>query len=177
MIPGSGWPEAAHGRIPIADTGELDFLFRGLPKEYSRTQKRDFQPRVGLAFAFNDKTVLRAGGGRYITRLGVSDSIFLGGNPPLQPMISIANGSVDYPAGGTNRDFPMNVTSRDRDLRNPEAWTWNLTFERDLGLDTLVEVGYVGRRGLHLQRERNLNQLAPGTLQANPGVNENLLRP
>src|SRR6185503_7897939 len=36
---------------------------------------------------------------------------------------------------------------------------------------------YVGRRGLHLQRERNINQLAPGTLQANPGLNENVLRP
>src|SRR5262249_10999463 len=48
---------------------------------------------------------------------------------------------------------------------------------RDLGFDTLIEVGYVGRRGLHLQRERNLNQLAPGTLQANPGINENVLRP
>jgi hypothetical protein len=31
--------------------------------------------------------------------------------------------------------------------------------------------------GLHLQRERNLNQLQPGTIQANPGVNVAALRP
>jgi hypothetical protein len=177
VIPGTGWPEPARGRITIADTGEYNFLFRGLPKEYSKTQTKNFQPRGGLAFAFNDKTVVRAGGGRYVTRLGVSDSVFLGGNAPLQPMISIANGSVDYPAGGMNRDFPLNITTRDRDLKNPEAWTWNVNFERDLGFNTIVNVGYVGRRALHLQRERNINQLAPGTLMANPGINENVLRP
>jgi hypothetical protein len=177
VIPGDGWSAAARGRIPIADSGEFNFLFRGLPKEYSNEQNRDFQPRAGIAFAFDGKTVVRAGAGRYMTRLGVSDSVFLGGNAPLQPMISIANGSVDFPAGGTNRDFPLNITTRDRDLKNPEAWAWNMTVERELGFNTIVEAGYVGRRGLHLQRERNLNQLAPGTLQANPGRNEHVLRP
>lgn len=34
--------------------------------------------------------------------------------------------------------------------------------------NTTVEVGYVGRKGVHQQRERNINQLQPGTLQANP---------
>ena len=36
---------------------------------------------------------------------------------------------------------------------------------------------YVGRRGLYLQRERNINQLPAGTIQANPGVNIAALRP
>ncbi len=177
VIPGGGWPEAARGRIPIADSDQFNFLFRGLPKEYSDTQRGDFQPRAGLALSVTDKTVIRAGAGRYITRLGVSDSVFLGGNPPLQPIVSIANGSVDDPAGGQNRDFPLIITSRDRNLKNTEAWTWNVMLERDLGFNTIVEVGYVGRRGLHLQRERNINQPAPGTIQANPGINDNTLRP
>ncbi len=177
VIPGSGWPEAARGRLPIADTGQYDFLFRGTPKEYSKTQKRDFQPRIGVAYSLNGKTVIRAGAGRFVTRSGVSDSIFLGGNAPLQPIVSVANGNVDNPAGGTNRDYPLNITTRERDLKNPEAWTWNLTLEREGPLKTMVEVAYVARRGLHLPRERNINQLAPGTLQANPGVNEHALRP
>jgi hypothetical protein len=46
-----------------------------------------------------------------------------------------------------------------------------------VGWGTTVEVGYVGRRGLHNQRKRNINQLVPGTLQANPGINANSLRP
>ncbi|HUS07153.1 MAG TPA: hypothetical protein VMZ52_12680, partial [Bryobacteraceae bacterium] len=57
------------------------------------------------------------------------------------------------------------------------AWTWNATVERELGYGTTVEIGYVGRRGLNQQRERNINQLLPGTLQANPGINADFLRP
>ena len=41
----------------------------------------------------------------------------------------------------------------------------------------MVDVTYVGRRGRNLQRERNINQLPAGTLQANPGVNIAALRP
>jgi hypothetical protein len=179
VIPGDGFTDAAKGpgRVAVADTGQFDFLFRGVGKSYSEIHKRDFQPRVGIAYAFNDKNVIRAGAGRFMTRLGVSDSVFLGGNPPFQPMASIANGSVDNPAGGTNRAFTQNITSQDPIFRNPETWTWNVTYQRELAFSTTVEIGYVGKRGLHGQRERNINQLLPGTLQANPGVNPDALRP
>jgi hypothetical protein len=62
-------------------------------------------------------------------------------------------------------------------LKVPVAWNWNTTFQRDIGWGTTIEVGYVGRRGIHNQRKRNINQLLPGTVQANPGVNVNALRP
>lgn len=177
VIPGNGWKNAAFGRIPIADSGEFDFLFRGFDKQYSKIHYGNLQPRVGLAYAFNDRTVIRAGVGRFFTRLGVSDSVFLGGNPPFQPTTSITNGSVDNPGGRAGNAFPLAVTTQDPIFKNPEAWTWNVTFEREVGFDTTVEVGYVGRRGLRLQRERNINQLLPGTTQANPGVDTNFLRP
>jgi hypothetical protein len=179
VIPGSEFPDSAKGpgRVPVANSGQFDFLFRGVDKQYSNIHFKDFQPRVGIAYAFNDKNVVRAGVGRFITRLGVSDSVFLGGNPPFQPIVSISNGSVNNPGGGTNRAFTQNITTQDLVFRNPESWTYNVTFEREISFDTTVEVGYVGRRGLHGQRERNINQLQPGTLQANPGVNADFLRP
>jgi hypothetical protein len=179
VIPGSGWPDSAKGpgRVPVANTGQFDFLFRGVDKQYSDIHYNNFQPRIGLAYSLNDKTVVRAGAGRFFTRLGVSDSVFLGGNAPLQPMVSISNGNVDNPGGGTARAFTQNITTQDRIFPNPEAWTWNAYFEREVGFSTIVEVGYVGRRGLHGQRERNINQLQPGTLQANPGINADFLRP
>jgi len=171
VIPGSGFTDAAKGpgRVPVANTGQFDFLFRGVDKQYSDIHFKDFQPRVGIAYAFNDKNVIRAGAGRFLTRLGVSDSVFLGGNPPFQPMVSITNGSVDKPGGGTNRAFTQNITTQDLVFRNPESWTYNVTFEREIAYDTTVEVGYVGRRGLHAQRERNINQLPVGTCPAGVG--------
>ncbi|MEK7404675.1 MAG: carboxypeptidase regulatory-like domain-containing protein [Acidobacteriota bacterium] len=177
VIPGSGWPDAARGRIPIADSGEFDRLFKGLPKGYSQTHMRDFQPRVGIAYGLNPKTVVRAGFGRFFSRLGVGDSVFLGGNPPLQPMISISNGLADNPAAGRPSSFPFNVGTRDPVYGNPNSWTWNATVERELPFDTTVEISYVGKHSLSAARERNINQLLPGTVQANPGVNPDVLRP
>ena len=165
VIPGSDWPDAAKGagRVGIANTGEFDFLFRDFPKQYSKIHKNNFQPRIGIAYGIGQKNVIRAGVGRFLTRLGVSDSVFLGGNPPLQPTVSISRGSVDNPGGTAGNIFPLVITTQDPIFKNPESWTWNTMFEREIGFNTLVEVGYVGRRGLHAQRERNLNQLPVGT--------------
>lgn len=180
VIPGRGWPDAASGRVPIADSGEFDFLFRRVSKSYSETHHTNFQPRLGIAYAFNAKNVIRAGGGRFIERLGVSDSVFLGGNPPLQPSASVTSGVVDNPGGKPGNAFPFQITSQDPIFPNPEAWIWNVSYQREIGFATTVEISYVGRKGLHLQRERNINQLTPGTV--NPGgtysgANPDPLRP
>lgn len=177
VIPGDGFTDGAKGRVPVADNGSVANLFHGLDKRYSDTHWTNFQPRLGFAYGLNSKTVLRAGAGRFITRVGVSDSVFLGGNPPFQPIASFATGSVDNPSGGGANTYPISINSQDRVFANPEAYTWNFTAERQVGQNTSLEVSYVGRRGLHGQRERNINQLQPGTLQANPGINANALRP
>ncbi len=176
VIPGSSWPDAAKGRVPIATTGEFNHLFRGEPRHYSNINTI-WQPRVGMAYQIGSKTVVRSGIGRFSTRNAVSDSTFLGGNPPLQPMASIPTTSVDMPGGGSLASFPVSVTSQDKIYKIPESWNWNVTVERELAQNTVLEVSYVGRKGLHLVRERNINQLQPGTIQANPGINANYLRP
>jgi TonB dependent receptor-like, beta-barrel len=175
VIPGDGFPDSAVGRVPGAGTGEFDRLFHGLPSYYSNIHYNQFQPRLGVAWQVSDKTVIRAGGGRFLTRLGVSDSIFLGGNSPFQPIASVSNGVVDNPGGGPQNQFPLTITSQDRIFKNPEAWSWNFTVEREIK-GTSLDVSYVGRRGLHAQRERDINQLPPGTLQASPSLNPDYLR-
>ncbi|HEX5081177.1 MAG TPA: TonB-dependent receptor, partial [Blastocatellia bacterium] len=182
VFPGDGFTDAAKGdgRVPIANTGQFDFLFRNGAegKSYSDLNVLNtFQPRFGFAYAFNEKNVLRGGAGRFLTRLGVSDSVFLGGNPPLQPSVSVSFGDVDNPGGASGVNFPLTITTQDRNFRAPEAWTWNLTFEREVAWNTTVEIGYVGRRGLFGQRERNINQLPVGARFNNPGVNVDALRP
>jgi len=179
VIPGSGWPDAAKGRVPIATTGEFDRLFRGgaEPRYYSNIDWGNFQPRLGIAYQLNQKTVLRAGAGQFTTRLGVSDSVFLGGNPPLQPLASVPTGNVDNPAGGSLASFPLSITTQAKDFHMPAAYTWNLTVEREVGFNTVAGLTYVGRRGIYGQREKNINQPQIGAVQANPGVNVNALRP
>jgi len=177
LIPGTGFPAAAKGRVAIADSGEFNRLFSGGSVYWGQTQKLNFQPRFGLAYSINPKTVFRAGGGRFMSRPGVSDNIFLGGNPPFQPMVSVANGQADNPGGGARTGFPQFFMTSDPVFKIPNAWNWTVGVQREIGFQTTIEVGYVGRTGLHLERERELNALQPGTLQANPGANANFLRP
>ncbi len=160
VIPGGGFPSSAKGRVPEADPSQFDFsrLFHNVPDHYSNIQWSDIQPRVGIAYQLDRKTVVRAGAGRFVTRLGVSDSIFLGGNPPFQPNASLANGSVDALGPSIGGNNVLVVTSQSKNFKNPEAWAWNFTFERETFWKSLLSVGYVARRGVHLQRESDINQ-------------------
>jgi hypothetical protein len=54
---------------------------------------------------------------------------------------------------------------------------WSTGVQREIPFGLIVDATYVGRRGLYLQRERNINQLQPGAIAANPGVNIAALRP
>ena len=177
VIPGDGWPEGAFGRVFVADTGEFDHLFTGGDKTWGDKHYTNFQPRLGIAQRIGEKTVLRVGAGRFLARPGVADNIFLGGNPPFQPMVSIDNGLADNPGGGAATGFPQFFMTSDPVYKIPSAWNWNVMVQREIGANTTVEVGYVGRVGLHMERVRDINQLAPGTTQANPGINPNFLRP
>jgi hypothetical protein len=155
----------------------LDQLRHGLPAGLAQTHKTMFQPRLGLAYAITNKLVFRTGVGLFYNRPMINRDTALGGNPPFQIQQSVVNGSIDAPGGASRRDFPLVVTAQDPVFRMPRAWTWNLTVERQLPWATTVEVAYVGRSGRNNQRKRNINQLQPGTLQANPGANANALRP
>ncbi len=179
VIPGKGWPEAARGRVALADDRSFDRLFNGGPRYWGERQWTNFQPRIGIAYALNPKNSIRAGFGRFMARPGVSDNIFLGGNPPLQPMVSIANGQADNPAGGRPSNFPLFFMTTDPVFKIPGGYMWNVTYEREIGFDTTVSAAYVGRVGVHLERERNLNPLQVGTLQRpeNRGVEPSVLRP
>src|SRR5216684_3233181 len=168
VIPGSGFPSSAIGRVPEASSGLYNGLFRNVPNRFSDIQWGDIQPRLGISYQFNRKTVFRAGAGRYFTRLGVSDSVFLGGNPPFQPNASVTNNSIDNLGPSIATSIPLVVTTQSKAFKNPEAWAWNFTVEREMFWHTLLSVGYVARRGVHLQREADINQPTTAVAAAHP---------
>jgi len=177
VIPGTGWPDAAIGRVAIASDSSFNRLFTGGDKTYGKLQKNNWGPRIGVAYALNQKSVVRAGFGAFYQRPGVADNVFLGGQAPFQPFASVANGSVDNPGGAQGVGFPFYFMTQDPVFKIPRSHQWNVTFERELPFRMIVTAGYIGRVGTHLERTKNLNQLRPGTIQANPGVNVNALRP
>ena len=154
-------------------------LFQGYPRGLSETHGNVFEPRAGASYQLNDKTVARASVGAFHNRVTLNDSTLLGGNVPFQPQATIANGNVDNPAGvGVNPgNLPLSATAQDLTFKHPTSYMWSIGVQREIPLGLIMDVSYVGRRGLYLQRERNINQLQPGTIQANPGVNVAALRP
>lgn len=179
VIPGSGFPSSANGHVPANIlNGSYSRLFRGYGKGYSKTIWSDIQPRLGFTYQIKNGTVVRAGGGRFVQRIGISDSVQLGGNAPFQPTASVTDGSVDNPGGTTLSTFPLALSSQARTFPNPNSWSWNAALEQELPNIGTVTIGYVGRKGIHLTQLDNVNQLQPGTVQRHASdVQPDSLRP
>ena len=180
VIPGTHFPSAAQGHVPADILANPQASFTGKNNGYANTTWTDIQPRVGITYQVRPNTVIRAGGGRYTQRLGISDQVQLGGNAPFQPTTFVSDGSVDNPGGSTGGvlpRLPLSMTTQPQNFPNPNAWSWNAALEQDIPNFATFTLAYVGRRGLHLQQLEQLNQLQPGTVQANPGVVTDALRP
>ncbi len=157
----------------------MQALFRGEPRGFSKTHYNVFEPRLGVSYSLNPKTILRTSAGMFHNRVLLNDSTLLGGNAPLQPMAVVSAGSVDNPSGGGSggADLPLGVQAQDVEFKHPTSYMWSTGVQREVPFGFIVDLTYVGRRGLYLPRERNINQLLPGTIASNPGVNIAALRP
>ena len=145
---------------------------------FAETHKNVFEPRIGMSYAVNEKTIVSSSAGVFHNRVTLNDSLLLGGNPPFQPQVSVSSGSWTTPAAPAARpSLPFGMTAIDKVFKHPTAYTYSAGVQRELPWNFIVDAAYVGRRGLYLQRERNINQLPAGTIQANPGVNTDSLRP
>ena len=179
VLPGDGFRDEGQDLV-VAQDPRVQALFAGVPRGFADTHYNVFEPRLGLSYSLNEKTILRGSAGVFHNRVTLNDSTLLGGNPPFQPMVTVANGSVDNPggAGGGGTDLPFGMQAVDTVFKHPTSYMWSTGVQREVPFGFVVDATYVGRRGLYLQRERNINQLpVPGTLQANPGVNIAALRP
>jgi hypothetical protein len=177
VLPGDGFPSEASD-LAVYDDPAVNALFIGAPRGLTQTHKNVFEPRVGLSYGVNDKTIVKVSTGVFHNRVTLNDSMLLGGNPPFQPQVSVSNGVVDNPGGaGGAASLPFGMTAIDPVFKHPTAYMWSAGVQRDAPLGFVVDATYVGRKGRNLQRERNINQLRPGTVQANPGVNSAALRP
>jgi hypothetical protein len=130
-----------------------------------------------MAYALSEAWTIRSGVGRFLNRPQINTSAAYGFNPPLSEMATVINGNVDAPGGAQRRTFPLVMAMFSPDYANASSWAWNVTTDRQLPWQHTVQLSYVGRSASNLERARNINQLQPGTVQANPGVNANALRP
>jgi hypothetical protein len=134
----------------------------GLPANCLFAEKKDFQPRVGVAWSLNSKTVVRAGAGIfYQYTAGDADTEF-GQKFPFILISSV--GTFTQPPAG-NAPPPLQISqltptsaapigtpvmpANAADMRIPSSYQWNLSVERALTGGTTVAAAYVGNLGRH----------------------------
>ena len=178
VLPGDGFPSSASD-LAVYNDPAVNALFSGAPRGFvaDALQRLRAAPRHDLRRSTTRRSP-SASAGIFHNRVTLNDSMLLGGNPPFQPQVAVSNGSADNPGGaGGAAALPFGMTAIDPVFKHPTAYMWSAGVQREMPLSFIMDVTYVGRRGLYLQRERNINQLLPGTLQANPGVNSRRCAP
>lgn len=158
----------------------------GLPGPFFATNwKKGFAPRLGVAYQFDPKTVIRASSGIYYASAPEQNST--GPTGPLLAGFS-ASPSFSSPDGYTplyylnSGSFPQNFSrppSTDRSFLNgqainytspdatrlPQTINYTLSIQRQLARDTSLEVVYLGSRSTHLGFLANYDYLNISNLQ------------
>ena len=131
--------------------------------------RNNWQPRVGFAYALNSKTSIRSGYGLFYTLsratvFGRPGTGFTINSPAIWTLDSHAtlntqlnnpfpNGVLRPPGRSQGDDtllgFGTGTIVRDNN-RNPEYHSWNLSVQRELAGQSVLEVNYTGSRGTHL---------------------------
>jgi len=121
---------------------------------------RNFQPRVGLAWApfDDDKTVVRAAYALLTDQPMTSVVSPTATNPPLAIPLSFTGTIRLDNAVNLTRPAGLAPQSINHDFDNAYLQSWNLNVQRELRNNLALMVGYFGSKGSHLIIRRNINQ-------------------
>jgi len=132
-------------------------------------------PRVGFAWQlpYTQRFVLRGGYGVYHSRVTGQPTFQLLTNQPfalVRQNVATANAGASFanPFPAVSPVFPsftpyspatsLSVFTFDPNFRPPMVQQYSLNLQSQLPGNTVLEVGFVGARGTHLLRDRDLNQ-------------------
>ncbi|HWB95077.1 MAG TPA: TonB-dependent receptor [Bryobacteraceae bacterium] len=179
----------------INDTGAMLFAGGNNPRSIRDTSGKNFGPRVGFAYRLQEKTTIRGGYGIFFIPIGVEPTL---STTPFNytiaadvvtsdglPKTSISN---PFPGGiqigvprVTDGSYRLGTFSSLVERNNPVSYIqqWNFAVGRQIGRSQVIDLTYLGSRGVHLPvPQLELNQINPDYL-ANGGawLNEQVPNP
>jgi hypothetical protein len=179
-----GLLDLADGNVHVAGVGGIP-LNMGVENSY-----KNLAPRLGLAYQFDNKTVVRLGYGRSFD-IGVFGSVFghtvtqnlpvlasqqlnssssttgvftlAQGPPAAAPTVVPANGLLRLPDGINGRARPFHV-------RLPTLDAYNVSIQRQVTNSVTAEIAYVGNKGTHVFAGNNpdINPNEPSVIGFHP---------
>jgi hypothetical protein len=166
------------GYMHVAGIGGI-----GTNMGWSVDKMKQFDPRIGLTYQYDSKTVIRAGYGRSFDT-GVFGSIFghvVTQNLPVLASQSLSNNGVTngyafntsvgpaafvfptVPANGLlpAQGYAVNPKARPNPLHFPTIDAWNFSVQRALTPTLALTVAYVGNKGTHTLGDGDSNNTNP----------------
>lgn len=177
-LPSSDPLKTTFGLTSISAKGGLLFAGKDTGSGLYNTPRNGFLPRVGFAYAYNDKTVFRGGFGLYQGFLGErrGDVIQPGyTQTTIQPTTTGPNGaplpfliSNPFPSGitepsgnalGRQTALGQTISFFNQDPRVAKQVRWSFGIQRELFNGWIFEAVYLGDRGYDIEITRNINAL------------------
>jgi len=158
----------------------------GLPRALWRTDRNNLMPRLGLAYALNPKTVVRTGYGVFFDPLGITRQHVnqAGFNRNTDFVASLDNGQTfianltnpfpggfDRPVGaglGLATYLGQGISYFEENLIAPYMQRWQFGIQRELPMQSVIEVAYVGNRGTKIRIGRQYDPVPRRYLSTSP---------
>jgi hypothetical protein len=133
----------------------------GMPRTLVPTHWNTFAPRLGFAYdpTGSGKWSIRGGYGTGYYRVEGNDIYTMVSNPPNAKLVEVFNPPFDNPTQGqAGAARPVTVNALDPVYEVPYVQSYSMELQREIFSNSAFTIGYVGSRGVHLDRGRNINQ-------------------
>lgn len=163
MVPGTGYscgvitpstPCKINGVVP---QNNGDYVDGG--EGFTDPTPIQYDPRFGMAWSVDSKTVIRIAGGSYHEAHG---GFYVTGGPAYRFDRVVRYTDMGSFLTGTASTTPINVTGVERIDKRPLAYRYNVGIQRELGWKTVLDVAYIGDKTRYLPVTQNLNSVPAG---------------
>jgi len=158
IIPGSG--DRFNGMVLSGSTA---------PRGLINGRGVQWQPRFGLAYQIDSKTVFRAGGGAFNERIATFTVGYTSNfvtNPPTLETPQIQNGNLSSVSASNLVARPLSVTRISDDGHIPTVYNYSAGIQRQLPSSMVLDVSYVGSQSRHLTLAEPFNFVGFGSASA-----------
>lgn len=171
-LTGAEVPRALIGSIVNGNKGFINGLYAngvglagkdGYPAGLLNDRGIHYAPRLGIAYQFMPKTVIRTGIGFFYDRFQGNPVFDQLTNPPGTVRPTFYYGSLDAIGNLQGTFFPAGLRGFDIRGHVPTTINYNFSIQRELPGHMVLDVGYVGSRGYHLLSQFNVNSVPFGS--------------